>query len=167
MNQAKIGNFLKLLRNEKGLTQEQLAEKFNVSNRTVSRWETGSNMPDISLLVDLSEFYGVEVKEIIDGERKSETTNEKEIILKVAEYAETEKQKLRKGMFEMTLGITFLQVLHRFLYTTGAYGLISENVCGNIQDFIQGLTLAGLVYICLYIAGAFDKLYDKKHKKRG
>ena len=51
MDQKKIGNLLKKLRSEKGLTQEQLAEILNVSNRTVSRWETGSNMPDISLLV--------------------------------------------------------------------------------------------------------------------
>lgn len=51
MDQVKIGRFLKILRKEKGLTQEQLAEKFNVACRTISRWETGSNMPDLSILV--------------------------------------------------------------------------------------------------------------------
>ena len=50
MDQIKIGIFLKELRKEKKLTQEQLAEKLNVSGRTVSRWETGSNMPDIGML---------------------------------------------------------------------------------------------------------------------
>ena len=50
MEQKKIGLFLKKLRNENNLTQEILAEKLNVSSRTVSRWETGSNMPDISML---------------------------------------------------------------------------------------------------------------------
>ncbi len=45
-------------------------EKINVSGRTVSRWETGSNMPDISLLAELAEFYDVSIPEIIDGERK-------------------------------------------------------------------------------------------------
>ena len=59
MDQSKIGAFLKSLRKEKNLTQEQLAEQLNVSGRTVSRWETGSNMPDISLLVELAEFFGV------------------------------------------------------------------------------------------------------------
>ena len=53
MDQVKIGNFLKKLRKEKGITQEQLAEILNVSGRTVSRWETGNNMPDISILVDI------------------------------------------------------------------------------------------------------------------
>lgn len=54
MDQQKIGAFLKKLRKEKNLTQEQLAEQLNVSGRTVSRWETGSNMPDISILADVS-----------------------------------------------------------------------------------------------------------------
>ena len=67
MNQIKIGEFLKELRKEKGLTQEQLAEQFNVSRRSVSRWETGSNMPDLSMLIILAEYYEVDVKEIIDG----------------------------------------------------------------------------------------------------
>ena len=49
VDQVKIGNFLKKLRKEKGITQEQLAEILNVSGRTVSRWETGNNMPDISV----------------------------------------------------------------------------------------------------------------------
>lgn len=51
MDQVKIGSFLKELRKERSLTQESLAEKLNVSNRTISRWETGSNMPDIGMLV--------------------------------------------------------------------------------------------------------------------
>ena len=50
MDQKKIGEFLKRLRKEKGLTQEQLAERFYVSSKTVSRWETGSNMPDVGTL---------------------------------------------------------------------------------------------------------------------
>ena len=61
MDQKKIGSFLKELRKEKDITQEQLAEKINVSGRTVSRWETGSNMPDISLLAELAEFYDVSI----------------------------------------------------------------------------------------------------------
>ncbi len=56
MDQKKIGRFLKELRKEKNITQEQLAEKIKVSGRTASRWETGSNMPDISLLAELADF---------------------------------------------------------------------------------------------------------------
>ena len=72
MDQKKIGVFLKELRKEKELTQEQLAEIVQVSNRTVSRWENGNNMPDLDILIELSDFYEVELREILDGERKSE-----------------------------------------------------------------------------------------------
>ena len=72
MDQKRTGEFLKQLRKEKNLTQEQLAEKFFISGRTVSRWETGSNMPNLSVLVELADFYDVDIREIIDGERKSE-----------------------------------------------------------------------------------------------
>lgn len=54
VDQKRIGRFLKELRKEKGLTQEQMAERLGVSGRTVSRWETGSNMPDISLLTEIA-----------------------------------------------------------------------------------------------------------------
>ena len=97
MNQQKIGEFLKHLRNDKGLTQEQLAEHFYVSSRNVSRWETGRNMPDVEMLIELADLYDVEIREIIDGERKSENVEkEKETLKKVAEYADAEKAKLKK-----------------------------------------------------------------------
>ena len=70
MNQIKIGEFLKELRKEKGLTQEQLAEQFNVSRRSVSRWETGSNLPDVDILIEMADYYEVDLRELIDGERK-------------------------------------------------------------------------------------------------
>lgn len=94
IDQMKIGSFLKELRKEKELTQEQLAEKFGVSSRSVSRWENGNTMPELGILVELAEYYEVDIKEIIDGERKSESMNkeEKETLRKVADYTEAEKQ---------------------------------------------------------------------------
>ena len=72
IDQMKIGAFLRDLRKEKGLTQEELAEKFGVSSRSVSRWENGNTMPELGILVELAEYYEVDIKEVIDGERKSE-----------------------------------------------------------------------------------------------
>lgn len=94
IDQMKIGRFLKELRKEKELTQEQLAEKFGVSSRSVSRWENGNTMPELGILVELADYYEVDIKEIIDGERKSENmkNEEKETLRKVADYAETEKK---------------------------------------------------------------------------
>ena len=98
MDTKKIGAFLKQCRKEKNLTQEQLAEKFEVSARTVSRWETGINMPDLSILVQLAEYYDVEMRELLDGER-SQTMNKemKETLDKVAVYEEWVKQKALKA----------------------------------------------------------------------
>ena len=103
MNQQKIGEFLKDLRNDKGLTQEQLAEHFYVSSRTVSRWETGRNMPDVEMLIELADFYDVEIREIIDGERKSENMDNenKDTLKKVAEYSNKLLiKKIVKGVIE-------------------------------------------------------------------
>ena len=92
MNQIKIGEFLKELRKEKRLTQEQFAEQFNVSRRSVSRWETGNNMPDLDTLIQMADYYEIDLRELLDGERKSEKMNEelKETVLKVAEYSNSE-----------------------------------------------------------------------------
>ena len=66
-----IGNFLKELRNEKGMTQEQLGEKIGVSNKTISRWETGNYMPPVDCLNMLSDIYNISINEILAGERAS------------------------------------------------------------------------------------------------
>ena len=109
MNQVKIGEFLRELRKEKGLTQEQLAEQFNISRRSVSRWETGSNMPDVGLLIEIADFFDVDIREIIDGERKSENMDkEKETLKKVAEYADGEKAKLKKKVRNIFKGICLI-----------------------------------------------------------
>ena len=98
IDQIKIGSFLRELRKEKELTQEQLAEKFGVSSRSVSRWENGNTMPELGILVELADYYEVDIKEIIDGERKSEIMEkeEKETLQKVADYAEAEKKLVVK-----------------------------------------------------------------------
>ena len=99
MDQQKAGRFLKELRHEKQMTQEQLAQVFHVSSRTISRWENGTNLPDISLLVEIADFYEVDVREIIEGERKSEMMDKevREVATKMADYANEEKSKLNTG----------------------------------------------------------------------
>ncbi len=98
MDQIKIGQFLKELRKEKNITQEALAEVLNVSGRTISRWETGNNMPDIGLLVELADYYEVTIPEIINGERKSETMNQetRDTAIKMAEYSKNESKVEKK-----------------------------------------------------------------------
>ncbi|MBE6851600.1 MAG: helix-turn-helix transcriptional regulator [Ruminococcus sp.] len=71
MDTIKTGKFLKELRKEKGLTQEQLGEKVGVTNKTVSRWENGNYMPPVECLTLLSDIYGVSINEIVSGQRLS------------------------------------------------------------------------------------------------
>lgn len=96
MDQQKIGNFIAELRKEKGLTQEQLGEKLHVSQRTISRWETGKNMPDISLLSVLCEILEISLAELLKGERVPEQTITKEEASEVlSSVISLVKEKLR------------------------------------------------------------------------
>lgn len=69
MKQEMIGKFIAACRKEKGLTQMQLAEKLNITNRAVSKWETGKSMPDASLMLHLCDILGITANELLSGER--------------------------------------------------------------------------------------------------
>ena len=155
MDQRKMGEFLKILRKEKGLTQEELAEKFYTSSRTVSRWETGKTPPDLNTLIELADFYDVDIREIIDGERKENYMDKetKETLQKVAEYAEEENIRLNKRLSAMLLVSGLLLTLSALLCTSGVRegllrGILTETVCDGIVDFAQGFTV---VTIFIYI----------------
>ena len=121
MNPKKIGSFLKELRKAKGITQEEFAENLNVSGRTVSRWETGTNMPDISLLIEIAEFFDVSIPEIINGERKSEIMNEeiKEVSEKLSDYANAEKETIIKSIRNFSIMGTIALLVYGTLELTG------------------------------------------------
>lgn len=69
MNQTEIGKFIAKCRKEKNLTQAQLAEKLNITDRAVSKWETGKSMPDSSIMLELCEILGIKVNELLRGEK--------------------------------------------------------------------------------------------------
>lgn len=170
MNQQKTGEFLKHLRKEKGLTQEQLAEHFYVSSRTVSRWETGSNMPDLDMLIELADYYNVDIREIIDGERKSENMDSetKDTLKKVAEYAAEEQRKLKNRMVAMLIG-TMILLLGSVVvfegYESGLINISMEDGIGILM-FSMGFSLSILGATVLYLRGLGDKLLAKKANRR-
>ena len=158
MDQIKIGAFLKVLRKEKNLTQEQLAEQLGVSGRTVSRWDTGSNMPDISLLVEIAEFYEVTIPELINGERKSETMNEneKEVATTMADYATEEKAGMLTSIRNQSLigvcAIAILLIL-QMIFPDGGNDLV-----GSVMLFCQTLIKVMIIMICFMSTGLLYKL---------
>lgn len=161
LDQKKTGQFLKSLRNEKGLTQEQLAKQFNVSNRSVSRWETGTNLPDISLLVEIADFYDVDVREIIDGERKSEMMDKeiKEVAGKMADYAGNEKSKLLR--FVQIAGISGIALtILAIVLQTIAYEPDLRRFTAIFCTFVAFVIMC---IITLYVTGLLQRF--SKHRK--
>ena len=67
MDQVKIGRFIKECRNEKNMTQQELADKLMVSYKTISKWECGKGLPEVSLMIPLCEMLGVNVNELLSG----------------------------------------------------------------------------------------------------
>ena len=155
MDLIKTGKFLQLLRKEKGLTQEELAEKMNVSRRTVSRWETGNNMPDLDILIEMSDLYEVDLREILSGERKSERMNEelKETVLQVADYSNEEKTRLLRRMHWLFIAgligfTTFLVITLLGLDTTSPY----EGIGSFGLGIAFGMIILGVVFTSRYAA---------------
>lgn len=162
MDQKKVGSFLRELRKEKQLTQEQLAERFGVTNRSVSRWETGSNMPDLSILVELADFYDVDIRDIIDGERKDEDMNkeEKERLQLVADYAETEKNTLlmRLRIFSI-VGLVSLIAGLVMLVLGGDNNL---PVYDYLMGTLMGVSIGALLVAVFYSTGALENMRKRK-----
>lgn len=162
MYQKKTGLFLRELRKEKQLTQEQLAERFGVTSRSVSRWETDSNMPDLSILVELADFYDVDIRDIIDGERKGEDMNkeEKERLQLVADYAETEKNTLLMrlriisivGLVSLIAGLTMM--------------VISRDNNLPVYDYLMGtlmgVAIGALLVAVFYSTGVLENMRKRK-----
>jgi len=155
MDQVKIGSLLKELRNEHSLSQEQLAEKFNVSSRSVSRWENGNTMPDISIMIELADFYDIDIRELLSGERKSDTMDEnlKETLVMVADYTEEEKAKILKKVYICGQGVIitsaaalivyFLSYMVKLDIVLTPFLLILASGIFGINTALAGLQLKG------------------------
>lgn len=163
MDQKKIGVFLKELRKEKGITQEQLAELVQVSGRTVSRWENGNNMPDLDILVALSDFYEVGLREILDGERKSENMNREmeETVLKAVDYTNTEAERLNKRVRICNACALMLIMIYQLVEYTGFY---DNHIIRNCAEFAQGAAI-GMLFVGLVLSSKYG-MKIRAFKKR-
>mgnify|MGYP004667643937 CR=1 FL=1 len=166
MDLKKIGSFLKELRKEKGITQEELAEMLYVSGRTVSRWETGTNMPDISLLVDIAEIFDVSIPEIINGERKNEIMEKevKETVLKLTDYSEAMNQKIKARLFVLTVIAIIGMIAFVIIEVMGL------DTPGSIYERVAsaglGLDFGVLIVLAMYLSGLLGKIKAKREMRR-
>lgn len=145
MNQLATGKFISRKRKEKNLTQEQLAEKLGVSNKTISKWETGKCMPDYSVVKPLCDELGITVAELLDGEESEEkslrTYDDDQIMDLLKRTQELEKQKnLLYGILLIVMGVALQALSH----TLGGSG---------VKDFFSGLLLG--ISIAEMLVGVF------------
>lgn len=110
MNQVKIGRFIVDCRKEKHITQVQLAEKLNITNRAVSKWETGKSMPDVSIMVELCGILDITVNELLSGERIAMEHYQKKAEENLIELQE-KKEKARKALNRVELIWTIAALL--------------------------------------------------------
>ena len=147
MDMVKMGNFLAELRKEHQLTQAELGERLGVTNKTVSRWETGTYMPPVEMLVELSELYGLSINELLCG-RKTAPEEFKEVaeanireVLSASTFDLKEKQEFWKNKWRRdhvfaygcclggwVAGLLILKTLGAEPYMLGAVGGICSVV---------------------------------------
>lgn len=133
MDQITIGRFIAKKRKEQSLTQEQLAERLGVSNKTVSKWETGKCMPDYAVVKNLWGELKVSVSELMDGEEAEEKSvrvyDDEQILDLLRRTQELEKQKVMlTGVILIVMGIALQALSH----TLGG---------SDVKDFFAGLLL--------------------------
>lgn len=118
MNQEEIGRFIAKCRKGKNLTQAQLAEKLNITDRAVSKWETGKSMPDSSIMLEVCEILGVTVNELLSGEKIDMENLEKKADENLIALKRKDENNIRKNV-----------VISIIFSTTLLIGLIVCAIC--------------------------------------
>ena len=138
MDTLKIGKFIALKRKEKNMTQEELARILGVTNKTVSRWENGNYMPDLSLLKPLSETLGVSLNALLSGEDDVDVQKADENISNITNYSNLVIKKIFKNIY------IFVMFLGLFLIISALIVTSPESSWGAIYTAIG---------LCVFIAG--------------
>ena len=134
MEIEKIANFIKIYRKEKGLTQQQLAELVGVTEKAVSKWETGRGMPDISLLIPISEALGVKVSELLNGECET-----------VIDYELERRKKKYNWQFKLTVSCFLASMMVYLFYLKVEYSpYIEMNYFYRLGIVVLSMLFAGL-----------------------
>jgi transcriptional regulator with XRE-family HTH domain/DNA-directed RNA polymerase subunit RPC12/RpoP len=106
MDQIKIGRFIAERRRLQGLTQAQLAEKLNITDRAVSKWETGRSLPDATLMLALCEILGISVNELLSGEKVTMENNQEkneQLLLEMAKEIERKNKTIWSAMWAIMI----------------------------------------------------------------
>lgn len=149
MNKQKIGDFIKKKRKEKGLTQKELAEKLEITDRAISKWERGINCPDISLLKDLCKILETDINELLSGkelDKVSKEDSEDILVETVRTYTNIEKKKNKKLLIFTILLLIFYVFLVIAMYLT--YNQLNKKD-GLTWDTIENKRIVDKLYTAL------------------
>ena len=153
MDQEKIGRFIASLRKEKGLTQAQLAERLGISDRAVSKWETGRSMPDSSIMLELCDILGITVNDLLTG-RKTTMENYKEIAEKNLLEMRKNEERSNRSMLRLEVVIGLISAPTMFIcILTAAFADVSDIWAGILAGFGVLQFLVGAMF-CFYIEKA-------------
>lgn len=151
MNAKDIGNFLCQLRKEKELKQRELAEALHVSDKAISRWETGTGIPDVGSLQSLSEFFEVSINEILAGRRIKEDEvqmeADKNLTELVNEQAGTKKKLyIAVGTAILAISAFLLMAVLTFLPMQGSRLTFESNEMERVMEYVAELEETGTEY---------------------
>lgn len=159
MDLNKISNFIKAKRKEQGITQDELAKKLFVTEKAISRWETGRGTPDISLLLPLSKELNIDVSELLNGEENKKSKNDVEQLI---EYNEITKANKYNFQFKLTIFFYILSILSFLFYLRFEY---DPNIEVNYFIRLLIIVIASIFVIIgnkIYSNNYVEKLEDKK-----
>ena len=163
MDLIKISNFIKSKRKELGITQEELAEKLFVTEKAISRWETGRGTPDISLLIPLSKELKIDVSELLNGQENKKTENSVE---KLIEYNEITKSQKYNLQFKLTILFYILSILTFLFYLRFEY---DPNIEVNYFIRLLIIIISSIFVIIgnrIYSNNYVQKIEDKNKVKK-
>ena len=157
MNQEKIGLFIAKCRREKNMTQEDLAEKLGVSNKSISRWENGKTMMDISLFEPLCNELDISIIELLNGERINDKKKDKLYTKTLINYS----NKVGSRNKQVILTILFIMsLMPMLLYQFGGMRGVQE-----ISGLIILLSPITIISIILFLFGIWFKFKNKNTNK--
>lgn len=156
MNQEKIGKFIAECRKNKNLTQAQLAEKLNMSNKSISKWETGKGMPDSSVMLELCNYLDISVNELLSGEYLNEDKYKEkatENIISIAKESDKNK-KIKNCMVIIVIVISIcllVLLIGKIIYENFELNIEYDDrlIKCEIRDDDIICTFNGLSLVCL------------------
>ena len=161
MEPKTIGKFITTLRKANGMTQKELAEKLNVSDKTVSRWERDDGAPDLSVIPVIAEIFGVTCDELLRGERKKPTERAEEPVEEPTAKGEKQRKRI------LSMGLSNYRNQTYITMGISAVGLISAMICNlgflraNIGFFVGTIFYVGSVVLqAICTNGTFQSVSD-------